>query len=262
MKPEELIASFRNSYHPRIAVTVDMIATGTDIKPLEVLLFMRPVKSRVLFEQMLGRGTRVIHPTDLIAVTPDALNKTHFVIVDAVGVVEQAKVETQTLERKRSIGFDKLLEAIALGAHDEDTLSSLAGRLARLDRTMTEQDRFNVRAIAGTDAREVANRLLDAIDPDKPIEMVEAGGAISTEAARAELLDRAVRVFDDPKVRQMLIAIQARNEQTIDRVSIDVVREAGFSAADTDRARATIASFRQFIEQHKDEIAALQLIYA
>ena len=80
-----------------------MIATGTDIKPLEVLLFMRPVKSRVLFEQMLGRGTRVINPTDLIAVTPDALRKTHFVIVDAVGVVEQEKVETQTLERKRSI---------------------------------------------------------------------------------------------------------------------------------------------------------------
>jgi type I restriction enzyme R subunit len=146
VKPEELIASFRNSYHPRIAVTVDMIATGTDIKPLEVLLFMRPVKSRVLFEQMLGRGTRVINPTDLIAVTPDAVNKTHFVIVDAIGVVEQEKVETQTLERKRSIGFAQLLEAVALGAHDDDTLSSLAGRLARLERTMTDQDRYTVGA--------------------------------------------------------------------------------------------------------------------
>jgi type I restriction enzyme R subunit len=278
VKPEELIASFRNSYHPRIAVTVDMIATGTDIKPLEVLLFMRPVKSRVLFEQMLGRGTRVINPTDLIAVTPDAARKTHFVIVDAIGVVEQAKIETQTLERKRSLGFAQLLEVVALGAHDEDTLSSLAGRLARLERTMTEQDRYNVNAIIrrgevsspiGTDGgaatapvRELANRLLDAIDPDKPIEMVEVGEASSMEAARAELIDRAVRPFDDPKLRKVLIDIQARNEQTIDRISVDVVREAGFSAADTDRARATIESFRQFIEQHKDEIAALQLIYA
>ncbi len=275
VKPEELIASFRNSYHPRIAVTVDMIATGTDIKPLEVLLFMRPIKSRVLFEQMLGRGTRVINPTDLIAVTPDASRKTHFVIVDAVGVVEQEKVETQTLERKRSISFDKLLEAIALGARDEDTLSSLAGRLARLDRAMTEQDRFNINAIInrrGTVAaplgegasplRELANALLDAIDPDKPIEMVEVGLAPTPEAARAELIDRAVKPFDDPQLRKTLIEIQARNEQTIDRVSIDRVREAGFSAADTDRARATIESFRQFIEQHKDEIAALQLIYA
>jgi type I restriction enzyme R subunit len=103
---------------------------------------------------------------------------------------------------------------------------------------------------------------LDAIDPDKPIELVEAGSATSTEAARAALIDRAVKVFDDPKVRKVLIEIQARNEQTIDRISVDVVREAGFSAAATDRARATIASFRQFIEQHKDEIAALHLIYA
>lgn len=274
VKPEELIASFRNSYHPRIAVTVDMIATGTDIKPLEVLLFMRPVKSRVLFEQMLGRGTRVINPTDLIAVTPDAARKTHFVIVDAIGVVEQEKVETQTLERKRSIGFDKLLEAVALGAHDDDTLSSLAGRLARLERSLTEQDRYSVAAIVGADPRvgpegehigsprQLANALLDAIDPDKPIEMVEAGNAPNVEAARAELIDRAVRPFDDPQLRKVLIEIQSRNEQTIDRISVDMVREAGFSAADTDRARATIASFRQFIEQHKDEIVALQLIYA
>jgi type I restriction enzyme R subunit len=279
VKPEELIASFRNSYHPRIAVTVDMIATGTDIKPLEVLLFMRPVKSRVLFEQMLGRGTRVINPTDLIAVTPDAARKTHFVIVDAIGVVEQEKIETQTLERKRSIGFDKLLEAVALGAHDDDTLSSLAGRLARLDRTMTEQDRYNVNAIinrrgevsspmdaekgaATAPVRELTNRLLDAIDPDKPSEMVEAGEAINTEAARAALIDRAVRPFDNHLLRNTLIAIQSRNEQIIDRVSEDRVIDTGLSAADTDRARATIESFRQFIEQHKDEIAALQLIYA
>src|SRR6185369_1261576 len=94
-KPEDLISDFRNSYYPRIAVTVDMIATGTDIKPLEVLLFMRPVESRTLFEQMLGRGTRVISPDDLQAVTPDAPAKTGFVIVDAVGTVEQTKVDTQ-----------------------------------------------------------------------------------------------------------------------------------------------------------------------
>jgi len=71
-KTEDLIASFRNSYNPRIAVTVDMISTGTDIKPLECLLFMRDVKSRVLFEQMKGRGTRTISSTDFKAITPGA----------------------------------------------------------------------------------------------------------------------------------------------------------------------------------------------
>jgi type I restriction enzyme R subunit len=69
-KPEDLIASFRNSYDPRIAVTVDMISTGTDIKPLECVLFMRDVRSRVYFEQMKGRGTRTINPNDFQAVTP------------------------------------------------------------------------------------------------------------------------------------------------------------------------------------------------
>ncbi len=137
VSPEDLINSFRNSYFPRIAVTVDMIATGTDIKPLEALLFMRPVRSRVLFEQMLGRGTRIINPEDLQAVTPDAREKTRFVIVDAVGVVEQEKVDTQTLERKRTVSFEKLLEQVAWGATDADTLSSLDGP-ARAARAHTD----------------------------------------------------------------------------------------------------------------------------
>ncbi len=286
VKPEDLIASFRNSYNPRVAVTVDMISTGTDIRPLEVLLFMRPVKSRVLFEQMLGRGTRVIQATDLAAVTPDAGRKTHFVIVDAVGVVEQAKVETQSLERKRSLPFDKLLEAVALGAHDEDTLLSLAGRLARLERTLRDYDRDLIQKATGGQAlRDLANALLDAVDPDKHREVAAAHMLAEaspdslrtvqtlldaelfpnheqTEQARAELVDRAAAPFDNPHLRNLLIEIQRRDEQTIDRVSEDRVLSAGYSAADTDRARATVESFRQFVETHRDEIAALQLIYA
>ncbi len=107
-QPEDLIAEFRNSYNPRIAVTVDMIATGTDIKPLEVLLFMRAGQVAHLFEQMKGRGTRVISANDLSIVTSDAGRKDHFVIVDAVGVTENPKLDTQTLERKRSVPFPQL----------------------------------------------------------------------------------------------------------------------------------------------------------
>ena len=136
-KPEDLIHSFRNSFYPRIAVTVDMIATGTDIRPLEVLLFMRMVKSQGFFEQMKGRGTRTISDTDFQSVTTDARSKTHFVLVDAVGVCEQFKTDDPPLERKRSVSFAKLLEAVALGIHDDDTLSSLAGRLGRLATRVT-----------------------------------------------------------------------------------------------------------------------------
>ncbi|MCG6135867.1 MAG: DEAD/DEAH box helicase family protein [Nostoc sp. LLA-1] len=126
-KAEDLIASFRNSYNPRIAVTVDRISTGTDIKPLECLLFMRDVKSRIYFEQMKGRGTRTINPTDFQGVTPDAQVKEQFVIVDAVEVCESDKTDSRPLERKRSVPFDKLVQAVALDQRDEDTLMSLAG---------------------------------------------------------------------------------------------------------------------------------------
>jgi type I restriction enzyme R subunit len=145
-KPEDLIAIFRNSYNPRIAVSVDMISTGTDIKPLECLVFMRDVKSRVYFEQMKGRGTRTIIPDDLRAVTPGAPCKTHFVIVDAVGVCETDKTDSQPLERNPTVPFDKLLERVALGVRDEDTLTSLAGRLARLDRQLEPRDHAELEA--------------------------------------------------------------------------------------------------------------------
>ncbi len=135
-RAEDLIASFRNSYNPRIAVTVDMISTGTDIRPLECLLFMRDVRSSVYFEQMKGRGTRTISDTDLQAATPGTKSKTHFVIVDAVGVCESDKTDSRPLERKRSTPFDTLVNLVALGVRDMDTLTSLAGRLARVDREL------------------------------------------------------------------------------------------------------------------------------
>ena len=164
---DDLISAFRNSYNPRIAVTVDMISTGTDIKPVEALLFMRLVKSRTLFEQMVGRGTRVIDANDLLAVTPDAGSKDHFVIVNAVGIVDNPKLDTESLERKRSVPFARLLEQVALGIRDEDTLSSLAGRLARLRVKLTEQDGYRIAATSGgLSLREITHGLLDAIDPD------------------------------------------------------------------------------------------------
>ena len=147
---ESLIQEFRTSPQLRIAVTVDMIATGTDIKPLECLLFLRDVRSRVYFEQMKGRGTRVLTPTDLQAVSgADARAKTHFVIVDAVGVCESDKTDSRPLEKKPTVAFDKLLLGVALGKRDEDTLTTLAGRLARLDREISRDEAKTLSTIAG-----------------------------------------------------------------------------------------------------------------
>ena len=105
--PQDVLTAFRNEMNPRIAVTVDMIATGTDVKPIEVLIFMRDVKSAIYYEQMKGRGARTINATDLQRVTPDTEEKTHFLLIDAVGVTETLKADSQPLDRKRSVSFDE-----------------------------------------------------------------------------------------------------------------------------------------------------------
>jgi type I restriction enzyme R subunit len=106
--PKSVINRFRNNYNPRIAVTVDMIATGTDIKPLEVLLFMRDVKSTNYFQQMIGRGSRTINDDDLQQVSKMAKVKTHFVVVDAIGATKSKKTDSRPLERKPSVPMKDL----------------------------------------------------------------------------------------------------------------------------------------------------------
>lgn len=263
-KPKELIKAFRVDPFPRVAVTVDMIATGTDIKPVEVLIFMRDVKSEGYYEQMKGRGVRTIPDADLRAVTPDARTKTRFVLIDAVGVSETKKNASQPLERKKSLSFDQLIDQIAQGRRDEDALSSLAGRLAALDRKLSDDDRDRITvATGGKTPRDLANSLLDAIDVDKQIEMIEQvhGPAPSPEQETEtieRLIDDACTPFDAAPVRNLLKDIKKKNDIVIDEVTTDEVRSAGF---DLKHAEERITSFRTFIEENKDELTALQIIY-
>jgi len=268
-KPEDLIAAFRNSYNPRIAVTVDMISTGTDIKPLECLLFMRDVRSRVYFEQMKGRGTRTISETDLAAVTPDAQHKTRFVIVDAVGVCENDKTDSRPLERKPSVPFDKLLQNVALGVRDADTLTSLAGRLARLEQSIGPKEQERIQAAAGgLTLGKLANALLDAVDPDA--QAARAQALFQTDnpsdeqlaAAATDLAEAACAPFDKPKLRDLLVDLRRQAEQVIDTVSQDVLLGAGYDEQAKERARTIVQTFRRFIEENRDELAALQILYS
>ncbi|HET8687191.1 MAG TPA: restriction endonuclease subunit R, partial [Methanosarcina sp.] len=166
--PKSVLSAFRNDYYPRIAVTVDMIATGTDVKPLECLLFMRDVKSRNYFEQMKGRGTRTLGYDDLKKVTPSAVSaKTHFVIVDAVGVTKTMKTDSRPLERKKNTSLKDLLAAVTFGAQDEDLYVSLASRLARLNRQISEEERATFAEKAnGKTVNQTVKDLLNAYNPD------------------------------------------------------------------------------------------------
>lgn len=268
---DHLLASLRNSYNPRIAVSVDMISTGVDVKPLECLLFMRDIRSKGYFEQMLGRGTRIINPTDLIAVTPDAGRKTHFMVVDAVGVCESQKVDTRPLEKKKTVPFERLLQAVAMGKRDSETLHTLAGRLARLGRTLEGKDEAIIREKSGGKGlRTIINDLLDAIDPDKRIEKAKElfdleeqqdPTAEQISEAGENLAKEACVVFDNPDFRNTLIDLKKRSEQTIDIVSEDVVLFAGFDIEAEERAKAVVESFQEFMEDNKDELTALQIIY-
>ena len=267
-KPEDLIQSFRNSYNPRIAVTVDMVSTGTDIKPLECLLFMRNVRSLVYFEQMKGRGTRTISSTDFKGVTPDAEHKTHFVIVDAVGVCEDDKTDSRPLERKKYIAFDKLLREISWGNRTVDNITTLAGRLSRLDRKLDDDERAEIAAGAGgAGIKTMINGLLDAVDPDvvaeKAREMSDDEKPTETDIKRAamELIEKACKPFDDPDLRELINNIKRKTEQIIDNVSEDQILYAGYDEAAKERAQATVDTFKKFIDENHDELTALQIIY-
>lgn len=263
-KPKELIKAFRVDPFPRIAVTVDMIATGTDIKPVEVIIFMRDVKSEGYYEQMKGRGVRTIPDADLKAVTPDAQTKTRFVLIDAVGVSETKKNASQPLERNKSMSFDRLIDQIAQGRRDEDALSSLAGRLAVLDRKLSPEDRARIAdTTGGKTPRDLANALLDAIDIDKQIEVAEQthGPAPTPEQEKQvieRLVEQACEPFDAAPVRNLLKDIKKQTEIVIDEITTDELLHADF---DLKHAEEKVASFKTFIDENKDELTALQIIY-
>jgi type I restriction enzyme R subunit len=268
-KPEDLIAEFRTSPMPRIAVTVDMIATGTDIKPLEVVLFMRSVKSRSFFEQMKGRGVRVINDDDLKAVTPDARTKDHFIIVDAVGVCEQDKTDSRPMEKKRNVSFEKLLQAISLGNIEPEVISSIAVRMARMEHAISAEDQTEIKKLADKSLKILCAGLITAIDPDRHVERAKVdnpGVAEPNEAqiqkAAARLIQEAVKPLHNPELRKLLVELKKKSEQTIDVVSQDRVIEAGFSAQALEKAKGLVQSFEQFIKDHKDEIIALQVLYS
>jgi type I restriction enzyme R subunit len=271
-KPEDLLADFRNSFFPRIAVTVDMIATGTDVRPLECLLFMRNVKSLAYFEQMKGRGCRVIDPDSLRSVTPDAKAKTHFVIVDAVGVCEDEKQVTKPLDRKPYVPLDKVLDAVKTGVADAELVSTLAARLTRLKRQLDEKQEAAIqKAAGGMTVPQMAVSLLKSIDPDEVAQHAAQKFGLSPgqepteqqlQKAEAERMKAALKPFHDPGLRKAILAAQAASEQVIAEGEKDHVLRAGFDAGALERAQGLVRSFRQFLDDHRQEIEALQILYS
>ena len=273
--PKTVLSQFRNDYYPRIAVTVDMIATGTDIRPLEVLVFMRDVKSRSYYEQMKGRGTRTCSLEQLRATgTPAAkMTKDHFVIIDAIGVEQSQKTDSRPLEKKPGMSLKDLLQAVAVGARDEDTITTLANRLIRLDKQLNEKEKTNFATQAeGHTINHVVKELLNAYDPDTIANMQLAIDNKMPGASPAELdsqftihhsqiIEQAINVFHSPGLRNFIVDVRKKYDQTIDTINQDEIQNIGWVKDQEAAAALTISNFTAWIEAHKDEITALQIFY-
>ncbi len=272
--PKSVLNRFRNSYYPRIAVTVDMIATGTDVKPLEVLLFMRDVRSVNYYEQMKGRGTRTINNDSLQLVSRTANSKTHFVIVDAVGATKSKKTDSRPLERQPTVSLKDLLGAVAMGITDEDLFLSLANRLIRLEKQITSKEKDKVLEFSGgKNLQQVTKELLKAYDQDEiyalaaieiekiPIQARTPGddARIRIEAQQ-QLISIAASTFNG-ELNSYLENVRREHEQIIDSVNIDTVTKSEWDTTSVDKATEMVNDFSAYLELHKDEIAALSIFY-
>ncbi|RLK48866.1 type I restriction enzyme R subunit [Alkalispirillum mobile] len=269
--PQSVLNSFRNDYHPRIAVTVDMIATGTDVKPIECLLFMRDVKSRNYYMQMVGRGTRSLDADGLRQVNRSAAGpKAHFVLVDAVGVSESKKMETGSLERKPSVPLKNLMQAVTMGVRDPDSLTSLAGRLARLSKRLDDEQQQAVRKITGgPDLNTIASELLATDDPDALRRAARETHHLpenaepspeQLETAREERA-RAATAAITGALTTYLEEVRQRQEQVVDTLNPDKLEVSGWETdAETHREQLRQA-FREWLEAHRDDIDALTIYY-
>lgn len=270
--PKSILAQFRNEYHPRIAVTVDMIATGTDVKPLECLLFMRDVKSRNYFEQMKGRGTRTLDLDALQKVTPSAKTaKTHYVIVDAIGVTRSLKTASQPLITKPGVPLMDLAMGILMGASDTDSVSSLAGRLARLNKQLDADDQRRLReAAGGVELSHLVSKLFNAIDGDlieaRALELAglpigNDPGDTLRDQAQQQLVGEAAALMNGEFI-ELIDTIRREKEQTIDHDTLDHLIYAGWSQDSAAQAEALTHEFADWLAANRDEIEALSIFFA
>lgn len=270
--PQSILASFRNDYYPRIAVTVDMIATGTDVKPLECLLFMRDVRSKNYFEQMKGRGTRVLEADDLRKVSPSAASaKTHYVIVDAVGVTKSLKSSSPTLVTKPSVSLVELARGVMMGLRDSDTVSSLVGRLARLDKQLTPAQKEDLeKAAGGVSLPTLMNNLLQAIDGDAvearavQIANIPPGndpGELNRQKAQEQLVFEASAPLTGTFI-SLLEKIRTAQEQTIDHDNLDRLLRSEWEKDIHGASQKLADEFAQFFQTNKDELMALEIFFS
>ena len=249
----ELIRHFRNDKEFRIAVTVTLVATGTDVKPIEVVMFMRDIESNSLYTQMKGRGVRTIGDEQLRIVTPNAISKDLFFLVDAVGVTEHEMKETRpgTDPKPATMSLKELLERITHGYVDDEYLKILASRLSRIHNKSDEKQREKFRELAGDDMKEIASRIYDALAANTLPPFVDINEPNNERKALVASL------ANHPDARNYLLILNAGFVKILIPGEDELVSK-GFSI---EEASLTTAAFEKYVFDHKDEMEALRIIY-
>ena len=249
----ELIRQFRNDKDFRIAVTCTLVATGTDIKPLEVVMFMRDVASEPLYIQMKGRGVRTIGDEQLRNVTPNAYSKDCFFLVDAVGVTEHEKSITSPSDSATTklISLKELLEKITHGNVSDDYLRLLASRLSRISHKCEEKDREKFISLAHISMMDIASNIFDALEQGSLPEYVNVNESNTIRKALVH------NIANEPDAREFLLILNAGFIETL-MPGEDTLISKGFSQ---EEAQTATSAFEAYCEEHKDEIEALRIIY-
>ncbi len=249
----ELIRHFRNDKEFRIAVTVTLVATGTDVKPIEVVMFMRDIESDSLYTQMKGRGVRTIGDEQLRIVTPNAISKDLFYLVDAVGVTEHEMKVTRpgTDPKPATMTLKELLERITHGYVDDEYLKILAGRLSRIHNKSDEKQREKFRELAGDNMKDIASRIYEALATDSLPLFVDIN---EPNNERKRLV---ASLANHPDARSYLLILNAGFVKILMPGEDELVSK-GFSL---EEASQTTAAFEKYIAENKDEIEALRIIY-
>ncbi|WP_066931471.1 DEAD/DEAH box helicase family protein [Streptomyces sp. NBRC 110611] len=260
--PDDLIRDLRNSAQLRVAVTVDMIATGTDVRALECVIFLRDVRSAVLFEQMKGRGARTIDATELREVTPDAaatVRKDRFLLIDPVGVTDSPRLDARPLappEGDRRLSLSQLLDKTGTKTIDAGEAEVLAGRLARLNQQLTEKERELLTSAAdGRSLSEIASGIMRAADPDCQERLTDEEGPA---AARKAIESAIAPLTGSPQLRRQILDLRRDKDYVIDEFTSVTVTDIKETSRE-ERAEGHIAAWRRLLEDERDQLAAVSI---